>query len=158
MSIPITFKRTVEVKVEDCNGFPILEGSVLRSIEPDDDGRGVVTAVIKKGDWGYGAERIGDLRIWEGDGCHRITNQYSKWEHIPKGEQTYLERFKSWEHSGHFKNYNESISDDEHRAISGIMALFPEDPIDYDYGPFADRIEDALEFMAKHLDQKNAEL
>lgn len=36
-------------------------------------------------------------------------------------------------------------------AIDGIMSLLPEDIVDWESGPWPDKIEDALGFLAEHL-------
>ena len=97
---------------------------------------------------------VGDLHIKLDSWCTRVTNKYGNWKHLPHDEQTYDERLLSW----HCRKYvheerddSLAISSDEGMAINGIMALLPSDAVDWDYGPFPDRIGDALTILARHL-------
>ncbi len=51
------------------------------------------------------------------------------------------------------------ISREEGLAIAGIMALLPDDTVDWDWGPWPDKIEDALNFLVEHMNKlKNKEI
>lgn len=144
----VTFTQTV--KIEDADGVAIHEGSVLEEIT--DGERGVVLQIGREGERGPMMMCVGDLRIRTTGTSQRITNRYSAWRHIPKERQTYQERLDSWLHtSDNVPDYCPGESRDEKIAISGIMAILPEDIVDWDYdsGPYS--IEDALGYLVKHL-------
>jgi len=145
-----TVKFTKEVPIADADGAPIREGSVLQSVEDMD--RGVVVRVVRAGDKGTAFDCVGDLNIAVSIGCTRVTNRYGKWRHIPHSEQTYQERLLSWLHRphDHDPDYTQA-SKDEALAVSGIMALLPDDIVDEVYGPPADSLEGALHYLARHL-------
>lgn len=143
--------------IVDAQGKRIAEGSVLRSIE--DGCQGVVVKIMKAGDWGGPFDQVGDLRIKTSPGCTRVTNRYELWKHVPRAEQSYTERYLSWFHDRDAFSYNglkydEQKSDDERKAISGIMALLPEDVVHWETGPWPDTIESALNFLVEHLSEK----
>lgn len=151
---PETFTFTKEVACADADGEPIREGSVLRHIEDND--RGVVMRISRVGMQSVSPiDQVGDIHIQTSPGCHRCTNNYFKWRHIPHNEQTYEERFLSWLHRPYEHDSEKSVSKDEGAAIDGIMALLPDDVVDWDYGPFPDRLEDALRFLMQHLSNKH---
>lgn len=138
----------------DANGKRITEGSVLRSIE--DGCQGVVVKIMKAGDWGSPSDQVGDLHIKTSPDCTHVTNRYERWRHVPRAEQSYEERYLSWFHDRDAFSYNglkydEQKSDDERKAISGIMALLPEDVVHWETGPWPDSIESALNFLVEHM-------
>lgn len=152
---PVFYEKVVPVC--DSNGHGIFPGSVIENVK--DKERGVVKHVYKKGDRSVlGLACEGDLAIQVSRGTTRITNKYSEWRHVPKVEQTYEERFQSWlarpyEHDDEYKQ----SSRDEGLAVDGIMALLPEDIVDWDYGPFPDRLDDALHYLTRHLTELKKE-
>ena len=150
---PETVTFTKVVPIADADGVAIREGSVLREIT--DGEHGVVTAIGRSGslNGGWYGMCIGDLLIQKSPGCCRVTNRYDQWRHVPHDEQTYEERLVSWlcrkyEHYG-----DREVSEDEGKAVDGIMALLPDDTVDWDYGPTPDRLEDALAFLKDHLQE-----
>lgn len=143
----VTFTQTVEIA--DSNGEAIIEGSVLQSTE--DDARGVVMQIKRPGSRGSFLDQIGDLHIQTSPGSTRVTNRYDKWLHIPRNAQTYEERFLSWLARPYDHDEDRQVSPDTGLAIDGIMALLPDDLVDWDYGPWPDTLEDALRFLWHHL-------
>lgn len=153
---PEVFTFICKVLIADANGIAITEGSVLRSIETDrsQNTRGVVTWIGRPGGpYGPAMSAIGDIGIRTGHGNTRVTNRYSKWQHIPHDEQTYEERYLSWQQRKYEHDDSRDISKDEGIAIDGIMALLPEDTVDWNYGPYPDSLEAALGFLSDHLTQ-----
>lgn len=153
---PELFKLTVEVELVDADGKPIHEGSVLRHIE--DGEQGVVTSIVRPGTYAPVFAQIGDIGIETSRGTTRCTNQYKKWRHVPRDQQTYEQRFQAWLHDPDAFEYNglkydEHRTDDERKAISGIMALLPEDVVYWENGPWPDSIEQALRFLTEHLEK-----
>lgn len=147
----VTFVTKKEVTVADADGVPIREGSVLREINDGD--RGVVIKIFRAGDKGTVIDRIGDINIRIRAGTTRVTNRYDQWRHIPHNEQTYYERFTSWMQTPHYYDPIDAlVSKDESLSCGGIMALLPEDIVS-DYGPFPDRLEDALRYLVQHLSE-----
>ncbi len=149
-----TFKFAKEVPCADANGKEIFVGSVLRNLK--DGCRGVVNEICdgsKKFDIPMIA--VGDIAIRTSLGSQRITNCYGDWQHIAHNDQTYEERFQSWLHTKyeHDVCFGEQTSKDTGVAISGIMALLPDNVIDYDFDTYPQRIEDALEFLLSHIDE-----
>lgn len=149
---PITKPR---VALPAADGQPIYEGSVLEAIDPKDDCRGVVTQIINEGDYAHYLMCVGDVLITSTAGQMRVSCQYANYRHVPREEQTYLERHQSWCHQEYVDS---GIEEDqtprrlmERKAIDGILALCPSDPVDWESGPWPDTIEEALSFMAKHL-------
>ncbi len=148
-----TVKFTKEVPLADADGVPIRKGSVLREINDGD--RGVVIRIVRAGDRGTAFDAIGDLNILIRPGCTRVTNRYNQWRHIPHNEQTYIERFQSWmETPQHYDPDYRRVSKDEANAIDAIMAILPDDIVDDNYGPFPDRLEDAIGYMVQHLSKE----
>lgn len=148
---PETVKFTKEVPIADADGKAILEGSVLREIS-DRKERGVVVRIVRAGDRGTVMDAVGDLNIFMGAGTVRVTNRYSAWQHIPHDEQTHAERLISWNKQAHYYDEESQVSKDESLACSAIMALLPSNTVD-DYGPFGDRLDDALGYLARYLDK-----
>jgi len=145
---PVIYRKVIPICAIDGSG--IFPGSVLEHIE--DKERGVVVKVYKAGDWSIlGVACEGDLAIETTRGTTRITNQYSKWRHVPHAEQTYDQRFRSWLARPYLHDEYKQSSADEGLAIDGIMALLPEDAVDWEYGPWPDRLDDALKFLTDHL-------
>lgn len=146
-----TVTRTVAIV--DADGVLIRVGSVLREIS--DRTQGVVTKIARAGDRGFGfplMTTVGDLIITTSCSSCRVTNRYSQWRHVPRAEQTYEQRYTSWTHQKyeHDAEYSKN-SPDEGRAISGVMALLPEDVEDWDYEPYPDSIEAALGILAAYM-------
>lgn len=161
MSKVETFKFVKEVKVVDADGLSIKEGSVLRHTK--DGERGVVVKIMRPGDAGWIMDQVGDMLIRTSPSCTRVSNQYAMWRHIPRNEQTHIERYQSWfcdceafEYNG--LKYDEGRSDDSMKAISGIMALLPNDPVCWETGPWPDTIETAFDFLLKHLSSMEEEI
>jgi len=149
--MPEKFKYTIEVECADIDGAAIHEGSVLASIEPADECQGVVIAIRREGDRCPFFESVGDLIIETGPGQKRVTNKYKKWRHVPRENQTYQERLLSWRQLPYDHEEDREASEDEGLAIDGIMALLPVDMVDWENGPWPDRIDDALGFLVAHL-------
>lgn len=151
---PITFTTQATVEIVDADKHPIGIGSVLQHIKEKD--RGVVTRIALPGMRPVViCEGIGDVHIQKSPGCHRVTTRYHEWLHVPHAEQTYEERFLAWTHREYDHDEDRSASNDEGLAIDGIMALLPEDIVDWESGPWPDRIEDALRFLVEHLNTLN---
>lgn len=148
------FTFTKEVPCADADGVPIREGSVLVHVTEGE--RGVVVAIKRAGDIGTPFDAVGDIHIKTSPGCTRCTNCYSSWRHIPHNDQTYEERLQSWLRKPYEHDEDRQISRDEGLAIDGIMALLPDDIVDWETGPWPDKIEDALEFLVEHLSSKPA--
>ena len=142
------------VKIEDADGRAIREGSVLREINDGD--RGVVVQIVRAGNFGPMFSSLGDLVISNRPGTSRVTNRYSQWRHIPHNEQTYEERLASLLCRPYFHDGHREVSKDDGQAIEGIMALLPDDVVDWDYGPIPNRLEDALRFLVAHLSRENS--
>lgn len=144
---------TKEVKLVDADGVPIREGSVLQEITDGD--RGVVVRIVRKGDRGTWLDSIGDINISTGPGTTRVTNRYDQWRHIPHNNQTYEERLASWlKQPFYFDPEYSQVSEDEAKAVSGIMAMLPDDIINDDFDSPPTRLEDALYILARHLSGK----
>ena len=146
----VTF--TKEVKIADADGKPIREGSVLREI--NDGTIGVVTKIVRVGDRVPIMSLCGDLHIKTGPGSLRVTNRYNQWCHVPRKDQTYFQRLEAWIIRPYERTFcpSESISDEEAIAVDGIMNMLPADPVDWENGPWPDRLEDALKFLVDHLE------
>lgn len=148
-----SFTYLKEVQLADADGVPIREGSVLREINDGD--QGVCTRVVRKGDHVAPImSQVGDIVIYTDHGCHRITNQYDQWRHVRRDEQTYEQRLLAWKHQKYDHDPDRKISRDEGLAIDGIMSLLSEDAVNWEYGPWPDRLEDALQFLVNHLSEK----
>lgn len=146
----VTFTKTVAIA--DADGVPIRVGSVLRKIEDGD--RGVVTRISRAGMFPSSPfDAIGDMHVRKDAGITRCSNQYATWRHIPHNEQTYEERYWSWYYRPETIDTGGlgDVSKDEARACAAIMALLPEGIVDWDYGPFPDRLEDAMPYLVDHL-------
>lgn len=146
----VTFSQVV--KVADAKGHAIVEGSVLKSIE--DDSRGVVKTIKRAGDRGGAFDQVGDIHIQTSPGSTRVTNRYDKWLHVPHNDQTYEERFLSWVYRPYDHDEDRQVSADTGLAIDGIMALLPDNIVDWEYGPWPDSLEDALRFLWRYLAEK----
>ena len=147
----VTFQKVV--KIADADGRAIREGSVIREI--NDGVQGVVTWIGREGDRdGPVMACVGDLAVHLPNRSVRVTNRYSQWRHVPHDEQSYEERFLSWMQRVYEHDDDRDISKDEGMAIDGIMALLPDDTVDWEYGPLPDRLEDALRFLVDHLESK----
>ena len=95
MKDPIKVTVTVEKEITDIVGQPIFEGSVLEEV--GGSCRGVVSWIGRPGSYGPMFACVGDIAIETGAGTQRITNKYSNWRHVPHNDQTYKERFRSWQ-------------------------------------------------------------
>lgn len=134
----------------DADGKPIIEGVVLHHLS--DGARGVVVGVARPGEKPkYALSAPGDIGILTAPGCTRVTNMHARWRRIPREEQTYAERRIAWMHTPYDHDESRPACKAEGAAIDGIMALLPTDPVDWSYGPFPDRLEDALYFLEQHL-------
>jgi hypothetical protein len=149
---PETVTVTQIVKIADTDGVAIREGSVLRQIEDNDVG--VVTRIIREGD----RVRmlippcVGDLLISTRSNSVRVTNKCTKWRHVPRAEQTYDQRLLAWMYSKEpLTLISERASPDTAKAIDGIMALLPDEIVNWEEGPWPDSLEDALRFLVAHL-------
>jgi hypothetical protein len=138
-----------QVRLADVDGRAIRLGTVLRHIE--DGARGVVVAIKRAGDVGSVLDCVGDIHVQVSPGGIRCTNMYASWRRIPRNEQTYDERLLSWLMRPH-KFDGELIMDkSESLAVDGIMALLPDDAVNWERGPFPDSLENALRFLVGHL-------
>lgn len=146
-----SFAFTKQVPLADADGKPIKEGSVLRHVDGGGS-QGVVTFVNRIGDRpGAAMSSLGDIGIQTGPGSTRVTNCYRKWRHVPQDEQTYAQRHLSWLCRTYDHDDEREASKEEGRAIDGIMALLPADTVNWESGPWPDRLEDALHFLVEHL-------
>lgn len=84
-------------------------------------------------------------------GVSRVTNRYGAWRHVPRNKQTYRERFLVWCMTPFDPDKDSEIPEDEQKAANAIMALLPDDVVDWDWGPWPDRLDDALDFLVEHL-------
>lgn len=154
-------KFCTRVDRADKHGVAIEEGSILRTLPGDAcPAAGVVTRIIREGDVATTMSCVGDVHIHIGGGSTRVTNRYSKWEHVPRAEQTYRQRWWAWrtrpyEHCEY--DYHSGASEDEGFAIDGLLSLFPEDPRDYDNDMYGDCIDEVLGMIASHLDEVAAQ-
>jgi hypothetical protein len=151
--LSITYKKEVVVEVRDADGVAIHPGSVVK--RTDEDGRdvsGVVTKILMPGDMGTPMSCVGDMHVHIKAGITRVSNEYGKWRHVPHNEQTYAQRLLSWKYRKYEHEEDRDISYEEGLAIDGIMALLPDDIVDWEWGPWPDRLEDALGFLVAHLE------
>ncbi len=147
------FTFSKKVPCADSDGTPIKEGSVLINLE--DGSRGVVTEIGREGHiTGTPMMCIGDVRIQMSPGHARVTNNYSKWQHLPHNDQSYEERFLSWLQRPYERDEFSEVSKDEGKAIAGIMAILPDDVVNWETGPCPDNIEAALQFLVEHLENQ----
>lgn len=148
-----TFKFYQEIPCADCDGVPIREGSVLCEIA--DNEKGIVTRIIRAEDkYAPMAAAVGDLLIRTGAGCTRVTNRYSKWQHVPKAQQTYQERWLSWSYT---RRAPDAEWDEEH-MVSGIMALLPDDIVDDNWEVWPSTFENVMPVLAAHLDKLDKQM
>jgi len=145
-----TVRITKDIRIADVDDKPIHVGSVLRSLK--DGESGVVVAIRKEGDIAPAIQSVGDVLIETGRGTTRVTNCYSEYKHVPHNEQTYQQRLKAWKVVPYEHEEDRDISKDEGLCIEGIMALLPDDLVDWEYGPWPDTIDDALGFLTGHLE------
>lgn len=154
---PITFERKQTIEIIDADKEPIAVGSVLKHVNERD--RGVVTRITLPDTKGYVvAELIGDIHIQMSDclSCHRVTQKYADWRHIPHDEQTYEERYQSWLRRKYVDyTLDSKVPEDERRCIDGIMSILPLNIVDWESGPWPDTIEDALRFLTEYLTEKS---
>lgn len=146
--------------IRDVKGNLIHLGSVLKHLD-EENVRGVVTYIAKAGDYPPApAMYVGDFMILL-SGSSRVTNQYYKWVTVPREEQTFSERYHSWFYDPDSVDYGEheyrQLTKKECLAISGIIALLPKDPVDWEWGPWPDSVESALKFVARHLAEQAGE-
>lgn len=164
---PQTVEFLVKREIADVDGEAIRLGSVLECIDPGDDSRGVVVRIVgmAKGEeesfFACGPEAKGDLKIQTGASTRRVTNRYDHWRHVPRENQTYEERLASWIVRPFVDIWEDPEKSDQEKseriAIDGIMELLPADPVDWEWGPWPDHIEDALGFLARHLAELKGE-
>ena len=147
--------------MKDADGMIIRLGSVLRNIHDGD--QGVVVRVMKYGDVGIRwLDAVGDIHIQSSPGSVRVTNKYHLWRHVPRAQQSFRERHLSWFNDPDAYQYNcldeqDELTDAERKAITGIMALLPEEIVDWESGPWPDTVEDALRFLVDYLSSPNAQ-
>lgn len=148
----ITFTKTVAIA--DVDGRPIREGSVLKHVK--EPVVGVVNHIVRPSDRRAPMfSAVGDLHIRHTSYCTRVTNRYTDWKHVPTEEQTYRQRYLSWlltkadpeDHDAE----SSRMTEDQARAVAGIMALLPDDAVDWTYGPTPDTVKDALDILSRHL-------
>jgi hypothetical protein len=133
----------------DADGVAIHEGSVLMHIT--DGQRGVVVEIGRPGHRSaIPIMAVGDIIIQRSEGVYRGTNCYKEWRHIPHNDQTIKERFLSWRQRPHFDDFS-NLSQDESMAVSGIMAILPDNIVDQTFGPWPDDFEKALGILVGHL-------
>lgn len=138
-------------KMLDADGVAITPGAVLRSV--DDGERGVVVRIINPGDkYGPLGCGVGDCLIQLRPGTTRVTNRYTNWRRVKHDEQTFRERYMGWFYSDKKWAGCEDNSPDIDLAISGIMALLPEDAVDWEYGPIPSCLENALQILVGHME------
>lgn len=152
-------KFTQEVEVKCADGREICVGSVLRKVDDWTDCGVVRRICMSPDDVQHMMGAVGDMLIFKSAGCTTISNKYSSWEHIPHDEQTYEQRFQSWlcrplDRGYELTQSEADRSDDEVNAINGIMTLLPEKIVDWENGPWPDKIEDALRFLSEHLTEE----
>lgn len=152
-------KFTKTVKIADVDDQQIRVGSVLKCIDENDDAEGVVVSIIDAEDkssipWNCcGPIAHGDLFISTSSYSHRVTNRYSHWKHIPRKEQTYEQRFKSWCcEKFEYDEYGLGKSPEEQFAIEAILSIFPEDPIDWEHGEIPYNITEVMNYLVEHLE------
>lgn len=150
----VTFTTTKTVMIVDADGTPIRVGSVIEHITDGDCG--VVVQIMRQGMMATTpVDQIGDLHIQNSPGCTRCTNLYDQWRHVPHDRQSYDHRFLSWMLTPLRKRDEDfdKVSDDERKAIDGIMSILPESIVDWSFGPWPDTLEDALRFLVTHLNE-----
>lgn len=134
----------------DADGVAIHEGSVLIHIK--DGQRGVVVEIGRLGHHSaIPILSVGDIVIQRSPGILRGTNCYDEWRHIPRNEQTYKERFLSWQKRPYYHDDYLGLSREEGLAVSGIMAILPDNLVDEKFGPWPDDFEQALGILVGHL-------
>lgn len=148
----VTFVTKTVVEIADSDGIPISEGSVLRDIASGETG--VVSKVVREGDrlTCVVPPCVGDLMIIMSRSCTRVTNRYKQFKHVPREEQTYMQRCMAWFHTKGSEDYaSDRISADAQEAITGILALMPDDGLASPFADWPETIPDALELLAAHL-------
>jgi len=152
MTKPEEFVFTQTIKCADCDGVPIKEGSVIKEINDGDCG--VVVQIVRPNQCGPMFSQVGDVVIQTGRsrGSSRVTNRYNQWKHVPHNEQTYEQRFLSWQLRDYVYDDWLKVSEGEALAMDGIMSLLPDDIVDEDYGPYPDNLDNVLTFLVQHLE------
>ena len=138
-----------EVLMKDAKVVQIREGSVLKSTE--DDITGVVVNILREGDRLSFMDCVGDMQIQLCVGQLRVSNNYSKWGHVPHDEQTYWQRRMSWKMKPYVYDADLGVSEDEGKAIDGILSLLPSDAVDWEYGPRSDSLDAVLRTLQQYL-------
>jgi len=147
-------KTIIEIPIADVKGEPIYAGSVLRKI--DSDTTGVVMRIIKEGDYTSMFSCIGDMEIHISPGITRVSNQYDKWIHVPKSEQTFYQRYLSWYQKPSYIDEWSEISKDEQICMEGILSILPDECINWEFDPPGNFTE-ALNLLANYLDKTENE-
>ncbi len=148
---PITFEQTIKIEIVDADKTPIHLGSVIQRID-EPECRGVVTRINLPGAKGLNITTgsVGDIYVRTNSYSGRFSNQYNKWRHIPQKEQTHEERYYSWLYGEFWHDTDSQISKDEQFAMSGIIALLPENFIKWETNYPMD-IQDTLHYLMKYL-------
>lgn len=148
----VTFVTKTVVDIVDVDGTPIREGSILRDTQSGETG--VVSRIMRDGErvMCVGPVCVGDLQIVMSPSCVRVSNRYKQFRHVKREEQTYTQRFLSWFHTKGSEVYaSDRLSADVQEAITGILALMPDDGLDSPFADWPSSIPDALELLAAHL-------
>ncbi|WP_309386065.1 hypothetical protein [Cerasicoccus frondis] len=160
----VTFIEKKVVPIADCDGQPIRLGDVLRCIDEGSKDVGVVFGIVNKDDKSsYGRHAVGpiahgDLILRTSHCSTRVTNRYAQWKHVERNDQTYWQRRQSWlAKPFQFDEYGPSNTELEQYAIEAIMALLPEDTVNYEYDSGPNNVDDAIYYLAEHLGELKGE-
>lgn len=142
------------------NPRKLAPGDIVRNR----DARGVVQWSCGRGDWPLpspGPVQEGDAIIYLAPGHTRVTNQHSKWEQVPPGETTAIERVRSVR----FGWTTEMADDDDDPSEPGtygyalVRALFPPDSlleVFPDEGDWPASVDELVGTLACVLDERAA--
>lgn len=147
-------KRHIDYPAKSAHGQYLQQGNVVRKIKGDKQDRvtGIIMRTLKPGDKGNVFQMVGDIEIYISQGVTRITNKYSEWEHVPKEEQTFFQRYMSWLYTpGEKPEYEEHMSDDEWMCYRGIVDILPEETVDWDNNPPSNFTE-VFRILAQYMD------
>lgn len=142
---------------KDADGKPIRVGSVIAHLRDKD--RGVVVQIGKVGDRPHDfLFSVGDLaiKITGCNGTTRCTNIYHDWRHIPRRDQTFMERWlafdSTWDPEDH---EHEDRSPEQIWMREAALALLPTDPRENDYTyPWPNHPEEAMYYLARWIDDQ----
>lgn len=134
----------------DAEGTAICVGDVLRHLE--DGTIGVVIQIWKAGDTDRGLipHQVGDMDLQITPGSTRVTNRHNQWVGVPRDEQTYDLKFRSWLATPYERDEDSDRSPDEQLAVDGILALLPDNLID-SADEWPESTVSALALLARHL-------